>query len=58
MTSNGRVDTYFVVAAKWNELAQLTNDTQTSSPFSTSTRAWFALAEQGTNRPRMASSTP
>jgi hypothetical protein len=51
MTSEGRVDTYLVVAAKCIELAQLTNDTRNKLSLLDMARAWLALAEQGSPRP-------
>ena len=58
MTSDGRVDTYLVVAAKCMELAQLTDDLRNKLSLLDMARAWLAMAEQGTNLPRSASSMP
>jgi hypothetical protein len=58
MTSDGRVDTYLVVAAKCMELAQLTDDLRNKLSLLEMARAWLAMAEQGTHLPRSASSMP
>jgi len=51
MTSEGRVDTYLVVAAKCIELAQVTDDTRNKLSLLDMAHAWLVLAEQGSPRP-------
>lgn len=47
MTSDGRVDTYLMIAAKCLELAHVTDDNRRKLSLLDMARAWLAMAEQG-----------
>jgi hypothetical protein len=47
MTSNGRVDTYLMIAARCIELAQVADDNRSKLSLLDLARGWLAMAEQG-----------
>ena len=47
MSSDGRVDTYLVIAAKCIELAQESDDARIKLSLLDLARGWLAIAEQG-----------
>lgn len=55
MTSDGRINTYLVIAAKCIELAQVTDDNRRKLSLLDMARAWLAVAEQGEKNRQTAS---